>query len=121
MSHVPEFPPGWEEFDPDHHELSDDPGYQEAREQARRRREARTEAYGKLLRELRAGQHITQVALGEALHMVQSDVSRIERQRDLRVSTLAAYLWALGADEVTLQVHFPEQEPLTVPLDMLST
>ncbi len=120
MTNAPEFPPGWEEFNPDDHELSADPSYQEARHQARHRREARTEAYGKLLRQLREGQHITQVALGEALDMVQSDVSRIERQRDLRVSTLAAYLWALGADDVALQVHFPDQEPVTVPLDSLA-
>lgn len=69
----------------------------------------------------RQGQQMTQVALGEALHMVQSNVSRIERQRDLRVSTLTAYLWALGADEVTLQVHFPDHEPVVVPLDTLAS
>ncbi len=121
MTNAPEFPPGWEEFDPDDHEQSDNPSYQEARKKARQQREVRTEAYGYLLRELRQGQQMTQVALGEALHMMQSDVSRIERQRDLRVSTLAAYLWALGADEVALQVHFPDHEPVVVPLDTLAS
>lgn len=121
MSTAPEFPPGWEEFDPDKHELSDDPDYREARQQAQQRRETRTQAYGNLLRQLRTGRRVTQVALGEALNMVQSDISRIERQRDLRVSTLAAYLWALGADDVSLQVRFPEEEPVTVPLDTLAS
>lgn len=41
---------------------------------------------------------ITQVALAEALGVGQAQVSKIERQGDMLISTLASYLQALGVD-----------------------
>ena len=45
----------------------------------------------------------TQVELATALNTSQGQISRVERQSDLLVSTLSAYLAALGA-EATLVV-----------------
>jgi transcriptional regulator with XRE-family HTH domain len=41
---------------------------------------------------------VTQVELAEALGTSQGQISRLEKQRDMLVSTLAAYLGALGVD-----------------------
>ena len=48
------------------------------------------------LAELRRFRGVTQVELAERLGWSQSSVSRFEHQRDMRVSTLAAYVSALG-------------------------
>ena len=48
------------------------------------------------LAELRETRHLTQTQLAETLHVTQSNVSRIERQQDLYLSTLAEYVAALG-------------------------
>lgn len=50
------------------------------------------------LAELRRTAGITQVQLADALATSQGQISRIESQRDMLLSTLAAYLAALGAD-----------------------
>jgi transcriptional regulator with XRE-family HTH domain len=41
---------------------------------------------------------VTQVELAEALATSQGQISRIERQNDMLVSTLIAYLTALGVE-----------------------
>jgi transcriptional regulator with XRE-family HTH domain len=48
------------------------------------------------LASLRRRVGFTQVQLAEALGTSQGQISRMERQQDMRVSTLAAYLQALG-------------------------
>jgi transcriptional regulator with XRE-family HTH domain len=48
------------------------------------------------LSELRSTAGVTQVQLAEALATSQGQISRIERQNDMLVSTLSAYLTALG-------------------------
>ena len=48
------------------------------------------------LAELRRTVGITQVRLADALATSQGQISRIERQRDMLLSTLTAYLTALG-------------------------
>ena len=48
------------------------------------------------LAELRRTAGVTQVQLAEALATTQGQISRIERQNDMLVSTLFAYLTALG-------------------------
>ena len=66
------------------------------------------------LREAAAG--VTQAELAERLGWEQSRVSRFERQTDWRLSTLVAYLDALGAEAeivVTLSGHRPIRQPLT--------
>jgi transcriptional regulator with XRE-family HTH domain len=50
------------------------------------------------LAELRRTAGVTQVQLAEALATSQGQISRIERQSDLLVSTLIAYLTALGVE-----------------------
>jgi predicted transcriptional regulator len=64
---------------------------------------------------LRTTRHQTQVAVAEQMKIPQSAVSRIERQRDFRLSTLQRYVAALGG---RLEVHavFPDD---TVDLNTL--
>lgn len=50
------------------------------------------------LASLRRGRGFTQERVAAALGISQSDVSKIERQRDMRISTLRRYLAALGAE-----------------------
>jgi transcriptional regulator with XRE-family HTH domain len=48
------------------------------------------------LAELRRTAGVTQVQLADALATSQGQISRIERQSDMLLSTLSAYLTALG-------------------------
>jgi transcriptional regulator with XRE-family HTH domain len=50
------------------------------------------------LAELRREAGVTQVQLAEALATSQGQISRIERQSDMLLSTLSAYLTALGVE-----------------------
>jgi transcriptional regulator with XRE-family HTH domain len=50
------------------------------------------------LAELRRTAGVTQVQLAEALATSQGQISRIERQNDLLLSTLIVYLTALGVE-----------------------
>jgi transcriptional regulator with XRE-family HTH domain len=50
------------------------------------------------LAELRRTAGVTQVQLAEALATSQGQISRIERQNDMLLSTLIAYLTALGVE-----------------------
>jgi transcriptional regulator with XRE-family HTH domain len=50
------------------------------------------------LAELRRAAGQTQAQLAESLATTQGQISRFERQGDMLVSTLSAYLTALGAD-----------------------
>lgn len=49
------------------------------------------------LAEVRATFGLTQQAVADRMGISQSDVSKLERRKDLRLSTLRAYLAALGA------------------------
>ena len=50
------------------------------------------------LAELRRTAGMTQVQLADALATSQGQISRIERQSDMLLSTLSAYLTALGVE-----------------------
>ena len=50
------------------------------------------------LAELRRTAGVTQVELADALGTSQGQISRLEKQRDMLLSTLASYLTALGVD-----------------------
>ncbi len=50
------------------------------------------------LAELRRAAGQTQAQLAESLATTQGQISRFERQGDMLVSTLSAYVTALGAD-----------------------
>lgn len=58
------------------------------------------------LAELRSIEGKTQTEVAEGLGTTQGGVSRIERQHDVRVSTLAAYAKATGG-ELHLVVRYP--------------
>jgi transcriptional regulator with XRE-family HTH domain len=50
------------------------------------------------LTSIRRAAGVTQVQLAAALNTSQGQISRIERQSDMLLSTLSAYLTALGVD-----------------------
>ncbi|MCV7401278.1 helix-turn-helix transcriptional regulator [Mycobacterium fragae] len=50
------------------------------------------------LSSIRSAAGMTQVQLADALGTTQGQISRIERQSDMLLSTLSAYLSALGVD-----------------------
>ena len=50
------------------------------------------------LAELRRAAGVTQVQLADVLATTQGQISRIERQNDLLLSTLIAYLTGLGVE-----------------------
>ena len=59
------------------------------------------------LRELRRARGLTQKAVGEALNVNQPAVARLERRADMHVSSLRAYIEALGG-RLTIVAEFPE-------------
>jgi transcriptional regulator with XRE-family HTH domain len=63
------------------------------------------------LSSIRGAAGLTQVQLAERLGMTQGQVSRTERQADLLLSTLAAYLRALGV-QAELVVTVPGGETI---------
>ena len=78
----------------------DDPGFEEG--VARKRRELEL-IVG--LQELRKGRGASQSELAKRLGMTQANVSRIEREEDVRLSTLEKYAEALGG-RVEIHVVF---------------
>jgi DNA-binding XRE family transcriptional regulator len=77
----------------------------ERREQNKRR--ARQLLAELRLREVRAACELTQEELAERLDIDQPNVSRLENRSDVRVSTLADYVAALGG-RLELLAVFPE-------------
>lgn len=60
------------------------------------------------LAELRIARGLSQAALGAQLGMNQSEVSRLERRRDMRLSTLRGYLQAIGG-QLRMMVAWPDR------------
>ncbi len=75
------------------------------------RHRARLESDARRLAEVRKHRHVTQQNLAETLGVSQSRVSQIERQSvdDTVVSTLAAYVEALGAS-ILILADFGEEQ-----------
>src|SRR5690242_17769233 len=65
-------------------------------------------AFEMTLAELRRAREFTQVELASVVGVTQAQVSRIERQTDLYLSTLAGYLSAMGGELVILG-RFPDK------------
>ena len=63
------------------------------------------------LDELRKLREMTQLQLGEALGVHQSEVSKIEHRSDICLSTLVDYIEALGG-HLELRAVFPDREVL---------
>ncbi len=65
------------------------------------------------LAQLRKSQRISQARLAEALGVRQMQVSRLERRKDPRLSTLRRSIEALGG-QLTMIATFPNQEPVVL-------
>jgi DNA-binding XRE family transcriptional regulator len=82
-------------------------------ERRKRMHQQRLEAIGQLIQyqldELRQSRHITQHELAEALGVHQPNVSRLENADDPKLSTLRAYVEALGG-RLELVAVFDDQE-----------
>ncbi|MBI5938055.1 MAG: XRE family transcriptional regulator [Betaproteobacteria bacterium] len=61
------------------------------------------------LNELRQARALSQVKLAETLHVNQAAVSKIERRTDMYISTLRAYIRAMGGD-LEIVAKFPDGE-----------
>lgn len=71
--------------------------------------------YRATMAELRGLAGLTQVEVARRLGKPQSEVSRVENTRDARLSTLRAYVDALGG-ELELTVRIPGRVPVTLEL-----
>lgn len=112
MSDLPE---GWDTYDPNEHERSNQPAYKKARAAAAKRAERRRGAYGEALATLRRARSLTQVAVAERLGVAQGEVSRIEHQADLLLSTLVRYVDGVDG-ELAFTVHFGDDETIELSL-----
>ncbi|HEX6849853.1 MAG TPA: XRE family transcriptional regulator [Candidatus Polarisedimenticolaceae bacterium] len=74
---------------------------------ARAAAQARELARQMPLHELRAARELSQQSLAARLRTDQSNVSRIERRADMYVSTLRAYIEAMGG-ELEITARFPD-------------
>jgi predicted transcriptional regulator len=75
-------------------------------------RRARNEAYAKhilelmALHELRKARRMSQAALAEGAQMTQSEISKIEKRSDMKISTLSDYIEGLGGSpEKTVKIQ----------------
>jgi len=73
------------------------------------------ESYQLNLKQLRQARKLTQVQIAKVLGISQPEISRIERQTDVYLSTLESYVAAMGG-ELKLVVIFGDQEPDPVDL-----
>lgn len=65
------------------------------------------------LSELRAQRNLTQQDVADSLNVSQANVSRIEHEDNLYLSTLRAYIEALGG-KLELSARFPDGEVIKV-------
>lgn len=65
------------------------------------------------LQELRKRKHVTQKDLAELLGINQENVSRMERRKDLRLSTIREYVEALGG-HIQIRAVFPHDEGVII-------
>lgn len=83
---------------------------EQIREQVQRELEAELAAHAVSLQELRRARAMTQTQLANALEVSQAQVSRIEKQADLLLSTLVSYVEAMGG-ELEIVARFPDHPP----------
>lgn len=91
-----------------------DPERRRRAEASRREAEGEQAAYEQSLAELRRARAFTQAQLAEALDVPQSQISRIEHQAELYISTLARYLEAMGGHLELVGVFGDQRVPLTL-------
>lgn len=80
----------------------------------RREVEDEQRAYAQSLAQLRRARAFTQAQLADTLGVPQSQISRIERQAELYVSTLARYLEAMGGQLELVGVFDDQRVPLSL-------
>jgi len=97
-------PEGWNEYDPNN-ERSNLSSYQNSRADAASRAHQRRTAYGEALAALRRARSLTQVAVAQRLGVAQGEVSRIEHQADLLLSTLTRFIEGMDG-QLSLLVRF---------------
>ncbi len=78
------------------------------------RAEAEPVHIGEALGALRRARGLTQQRVADVLEMTQPEVSKLERRRDVRVSTLRAYVGALGG-QLQLSARFADGEATMLP------
>ena len=83
---------------------------------ARAEAERMEQDYLRTLSQLRHARRLTQVQLAAALGVSQAQVSRIENQADLYLSTLRSYVEAMGG-ELQLHAVFPDGQAAHVSVD----
>ncbi len=83
------------------------PEHKAAYARARAALDAELVAHRQTLGALRQARSLTQAQLAKTLDVSQAQVSRIEHQADLYLSTLRSYLEAMGA-ELELIAHFED-------------
>jgi len=69
-----------------------------------------------ILGQLRREAGLTQAELAERMGIDQAGVSRLERRRDLKLSTVRDYLAALGAGNVELTATLADDRQVSLPL-----
>jgi transcriptional regulator with XRE-family HTH domain len=75
----------------------------------------REERYHKTLAQLRNARRLTQAQLAGVLGVSQAQVSRVENQADLYLSTLRSYVQAMGG-ELELRAVFPDGQTTTITI-----
>lgn len=65
------------------------------------------------LQEIRKNQKITQEDMAKLLGIKQENVSRMERRKDMRLSTLKDYVEALGG-EIQINAVFPDNQTINI-------
>lgn len=83
---------------------------------ARAEAERMEQEYLRTLSQLRHARRLTQVQLAAALGVSQAQISRIENQADLYLSTLRSYVEAMGG-ELQLRAAFPDGEAAFLSVD----
>ncbi|MBV9110448.1 MAG: XRE family transcriptional regulator [Gemmatimonadetes bacterium] len=73
------------------------------------KRDAEAALFAMELNDLRRARNITQEELADRLGTRQSNVSRLERRRDVRLSTLRDVIEAMGG-ELQVIAHFPDAD-----------
>ena len=69
---------------------------------------------GQALGALRRARGLTQQQVADLLEMTQPEVSKLERRRDVRISTLRSYVGALGG-QLVLSAQFADGEAPILP------
>jgi predicted transcriptional regulator len=65
------------------------------------------------LAEIRKGRKVSQAAMAEVLGIGQMQISRLEKRKDPRLSTLERTIAAMGG-QLTVIATFPDQEPVVL-------